>query len=315
MRTILSLSIVSVLIALPLSGCGDDPPDGDDVSVAASTTQLADLARNVAGDRAVVTGILTASSDPHDYEPEPSDAEAVAGADLVLQSGGDLDLWLDQVVESSGSDVPKLVLIDQVSTIEADDADDEEIDPHWWQDPSNAIVAARAIRDRLIEVDPDGTATYERNAAAYVAELENLDRRINACMRAVPEKQRLLVTSHDALGYYADRYDIEVVGAAIPALTTQAQASAGEVADLVDVIRSSGVTTVFPEAGVSRDLEDAIADEADAGVGAELWADALGPEGSDGATYVDAMASNTAKLVEGFTDSKRTCSSTVGSEP
>ena len=100
-------------------------------------------------------------------------------------------------------------------------------------------------------------------------------------MGAVPAAERKLVTSHDALAYYARRYGIEVIGAAIPALTTQAQASAGETADLVDLIRAEDVTTVFPEAGVSPDLERAIADDAHARIGGELWADTLGPPGSE----------------------------------
>ena len=130
----------------------------------------------------------------------------------------------------------------------------------------------------------------------------------------MPADQRKLVTSHDALGYYADRYGIEVIGTAIPALTTQAQPSAGETAELVDAIRATGVSTIFPEAGVSAELERAIADEAGAEVGDELWADTLGPAGSDGATYIESLEWNTARLVEGFTGGERTCSISIGGE-
>ena len=116
------------------------------------------------------------------------------------------------------------------------------------------------------------------------------------------------MTSHDALGYFADRYGIEVVGAAIPALTTQAQPSAGETAELVELIEGEDVGTIFPEAGVSESLEDAIADEAGASVGGELWADALGPEGSSGATYVDAMRSNAETIATGMSGGEAGCS-------
>jgi ABC-type Zn uptake system ZnuABC Zn-binding protein ZnuA len=202
-----------------------------------------------------------------------------------------------------------LSLIDSART-RTDDSG--EVDPHWWQDPRNAIAAVEAIRDELIAIDPGGAAGYRRNAAAYVAELERLDRSIAGCMDEVPAGERLLVTSHDALGYYADRYGIDVIGATIPSLSTQAQPSAGETADLIDLIRSSGVSTIFPEAGVSEQLEEAIASGAGASVGGQLWADTLGPEGSDGATYVAAMESNTAKLVDGFTDGRRSCEIDVG---
>ncbi len=269
----------------------------------ATTSQAADLTRNVVGDRGEVTQILAANADPHDYEPKPSDAEALIDADLVVQSGGDLDLWIDQLVESSGTDAPVLTLIDGVETIEGEG----ESDPHWWQDPTNAILAVEEIRDELLAVDPKGAADFETNADAYIARIEDLDSAIAACIDKVPPSERKLVTSHDALGYYADRYRIDVIGAAIPALTTQAQASAGETADLVDLIEQAGVTTIYSEAGVSAELEQAIADEAGAQVGGELWADTLGPEGSDGATYLEAMASNTAKMVGGFTDGATGC--------
>ena len=183
-----------------------------------------------------------------------------------------------------------------------------EDDPHWWQDPTNAIAVTEAIRDELIAVDPEGESTYRAAAASYVGELEHLDRSIASCIERVPDDQRKLVTSHDALGYFADRYGVEVVGAAIPALTTQAQPSAGETAELVELIEGEDVSTIFPEAGVSESLEDAIADEAGASVGGELWADALGPEGSSGATYVDAMRSNAETIATGMSGGEVGCS-------
>ena len=327
-RILLRVAAVPALAAalsFSVAACGGDEVGGSaDLTVVASTTESADLARNVAGDRTEVIGILAPNSDPHDYEPRPSDAESIAEADLVVQSGGDLDLWLDDVVESSGTDAPVTTLIDSVKTIEGaphehDDehagegehAEEEETDPHWWEDPRNAILAVEAIRDRLIEVDPDGRRDYEANADDYIARLEDVDAKIADCMQGIPPGERKLVTSHDALGYFAQRYDIEVVGAAIPALTTQAQPSAGETAELVDLIRSEGVNAVFPEAGVNTDLEQAIADETGAEFGGELWADTLGPEGSGAETYLEAMAANAATLAEGFSGGEQSCDVTV----
>ena len=127
-----------------------------------------------------------------------------------------------------------------------------------------------------------------------------LDREIASCMRTVPGEDRLLVTGHDALGYFADRYGIDVIGTAVPALTTQAQPSAGETAELVDLIDEAGVRVVYPEAGVNDDLERAIAAEAGAEVGGDLWADTLGPEGSPQSTYLGALRSNAAAILAGF---------------
>jgi ABC-type Zn uptake system ZnuABC Zn-binding protein ZnuA len=325
MRMILSFALM-VVVSLAVVACGGDDDGGSGgVTVVASTTEVADLARNVAGDRADVIGILSANSDPHDYEPRPSDAESLVESDLVLKSGGDVDLWLDEVIESSGSDAPVATLIDSVQTIEGaahehegehaeeeEEHAEEETDPHWWEDPRNAILAVEEIRDQLIEVDPDGRRDYEANADDYIAQLEHLDTAIAGCMKDIPAEERKLVTSHDALGYFAERYDVEVVGSAIPALTTQAQPSAGETAELVDLIRSEGVNAVFPEAGVNTDLEQAIADETGAEIGGELWADTLGPEGSGAETYVDAMATNAATLADGFSGGERSCDMRAG---
>jgi ABC-type Zn uptake system ZnuABC Zn-binding protein ZnuA len=302
MRTI--LIFIGAMAALALVACGSDSSSSSgQPTVVASTTQVADLARNVAGDRADVVGILAANSDPHDYEPKPSDAESLADADLVLESGGDVDLWMGDIVDSSGTDAPVVSLIDSVQTIEGED----ETDPHWWQDPRNAVLAVDDIRDQLIAVDPEGRSTYERNATRYTDEITALDRKVAACYRQVPEAERKLVTSHDALGYYARRYGIDVVGSTIPALTTQAQPSAGETAQLVDLIRSEHVNAVFPEVGVSTALEQAVADETGAEIGGELYADSLGPEGSAGATYLGALAANTDTLVDGFTAGRVDC--------
>ena len=299
LRTILSL-VTATTLAAALTACSDEPSADADVSVSASTTQLADIARNVAGERASVTGILSPSSDPHDYEPAPSDAEALVDADLVLRSGGDLDLWLDDLLESSGSDAPVLTALDRDPTATGDD-------PHWWQDPTNAVAVTGAIRDELIAVDPEGESDYRDSAAEYITALKALDRQVAACIDRVPAAQRKLVTSHDSLGPFAERYGLEVVGAAIPALTTQAQASAGETAELVELIEREDVEAVFPEAGVSASLEQAIADEAGATVGGELWADALGPEGSGGATYLEAIGSDAAEIVAGISGGAVSC--------
>ena len=187
LRTILTFFIGSaLLVALAaLAGCGST--DGDSAAgpaVVATTSQAADLARNVAGERADVTQILAANADPHDYEPRPSDAEALRDADLIVRSGGDLDVWLDQLVESSGT---RRAGADARSTTSSRSRATAATDPHWWQDPRNAITAVAAIRDELDARRPGRRARLRRaTRAATRAALERLDRGIAACIERVP---------------------------------------------------------------------------------------------------------------------------------
>jgi ABC-type Zn uptake system ZnuABC Zn-binding protein ZnuA len=150
-------------------------------------------------------------------------------------------------------------------------------------------------------------AGLPEDSAAYVNRLQTLDAAVKACVDRVPASQRLLVTSHDALGYYARRYGIQVVGTVIPALTTAAQPSAGEVSDLVATIKRTGVKTIFAESSVNPKVEQAVAREAGARIGAELWADSLGPEGSSGESYIGSIEANTRALVDGFSGGAVDC--------
>jgi zinc/manganese transport system substrate-binding protein/manganese/iron transport system substrate-binding protein len=277
------------LLAIALAGCGGAAAESGAPRVVATTTQLADMARNVAP-AADVTTILSANADPHEYEVRPHDVKALARADLVLRSGGETDEWLEGALDSAGVDERAVVDAGAAAGIVGDD-------PHWWQDPRRAERAAAAIGRAIPGADP----------APYARRLRTLDAAVERCLASVPRDQRRLVTSHDALGYFARRYGLDVVGAVIPGGSTFAQPSAGEVAGLVDTIRRAGVRTIFAESSVNPKVERAIAHEAGARVGPPLWVDSLGPEGTPGATYIGSIAANTRALVEGFTGRRPTC--------
>jgi ABC-type Zn uptake system ZnuABC Zn-binding protein ZnuA len=300
-----ALLLVALALAL-VAGCGDEDEGeaGASIDAVATTTHVADLVRQVGGERVGVDGIMPSGADPHDFEPRPSDAAALSEADVVFRSGGDIDEWLGELIESAGGDATEVMLLDSVSGMEGEGG---ELDPHWWQDPRNAILAVAAIRDALAEADPDGRADYERNAATYTRELRRLDTDIERCIQRVPPDKRKLVTTHDALGYFAERYDIEVIGAVIPSLSTQAQPSARDVNELVEQIEEEGVEALFPEVAVSQRLEQAISRESGAEVGRELWTDSLGPDGSGAETYLDAMRANAAALAEGMSGGRVRC--------
>lgn len=291
--------VLLALAAAAQSGCGESGGGGAEVRAVATTTHVADLVRRVGGRRVAVEQLLPADADPHGYEPRPSDAAALARADLVFESGGDVDEWLEELVDSAGGEATEITLLDEVERLGDD--------PHWWQDPRNAILAVEAIRAALSEADPAGRPAYARRAAAHTRELRRLDSDIERCMARVGPDRRKVVTTHDSLAYFAERYDIEVVGAVIPSLSTQAQPSARDVNRLVEQIEEEGVRAIFPEAAVSQRLERAISRESGAAVGDELWTDGLGSEGSGAETYLEAMRANASALSSGMSGGRVSC--------
>jgi zinc/manganese transport system substrate-binding protein len=277
----------AAIVVVLLGACGDDGASGGAPRVVATTTQAADLARQVGGSRAVVSSILQPNSDPHAYEPRAGDVKALVRADVVVRSGGEVDEWLEEAQAGAGSDAPVLTL----------GANTRE-EPHWWQDPRAALRAVTILRDGLTRADPAGKRVYAANADAYLARLRQLDRSIARCIATIPPARRKLVTTHDALAAYARRYGLEVIATVIPSRSTGGQASAGETAALVRTIRREHVPAVFAESSVRSDVERAIAREAGAHLAPALWADSLGPKGSSGATYLASMQANTHTIAE-----------------
>jgi ABC-type Zn uptake system ZnuABC Zn-binding protein ZnuA/ABC-type Mn2+/Zn2+ transport system permease subunit len=300
-----------VAIAAVGAGCGGvGSPPGGKFEVVATTTQIGDWVRQVGGGAVAVDQVLQPNTDPHEYEPRPSDIEAAASAKLVFANGDGLDEWIGQVVSDSGSDA---TVVDLGAAVplrlpgETSGAEASMYDPHWWQDPRNAEAAVRRIERSLAAADPAHRREFHRNASAYLARLRRLDAGIARCIEAVPAPERKLVTDHDAFGYFARRYGIEVVGAVIPSQTTQAQPSAKDIGELISLIEGEGVKAIFPENSLSPKVAEAIARQTGAGAGRTLFGDTLGPAGSGGATYLKMEAANTDAMVAGFTGGRQEC--------
>jgi zinc/manganese transport system substrate-binding protein len=332
---------VAALAAVVLAGCGggDDGPQASGgggstskVDVVATTSQLGDIVRAVGGNAVDVHQILQPNTDPHEYEPRPVDVTETAKAKVVFASGLGLDGWVDDVQKQSGGEGTIVRVGDAVPTKLAgeeeghDHAEGEEhahedehaeeghdhehegeFDPHWWHDPKNVEQAVGTIRDAIAKADPDAAAAVRTSAAAYLAKVRALDGAIETCIAQVPKAERKLVTSHDAFNYFAHRYGITVVGAAIPSQTTRAQPSAGEVSDLVKVIERERVKAIFPESSVNPKLAQAIAKETGATSSLTLYGDTLGAAGSDGATYLGMERHNAESVVRGFTGGAKGC--------
>jgi ABC-type Zn uptake system ZnuABC Zn-binding protein ZnuA len=302
-----ALRAAALLLAGALAtGCGSGGGAGgtggtDALRVVATTPVVADFLRNVGGDRVGVTQILKPGVDPHDYEPSPADLQALADADLVVQNGVGLEAWLDETVASSGYS-GEVVDASQGISIRRGDGGEEQAegDPHVWHDPRNAKVMVAAIAAALGRQDPADKPAYDRNAAAYSAELEALDAANRAKIGSIPPGLRKLVTDHDAFGYYCDRYGVAMVGSIVPSFDTSAELSGKELSDLVARIRSTGVRAVFSEASLPARTAETVARQAGVEVVSgedALYADGLGPDGSPGATYLGAERHNTDTIV------------------
>lgn len=297
-------------LALIGAGCGSGGGDPNKVDVLVTTTQLGDFVREIGGEAVAVDQILQPNSDPHEYEPRPSDVQGAASAEVIFASGDNLDAWIGEIVSDSGSDAEVVDVGAQVPVRlpgESSGAEASRFDSHWWHDPRNAEAAVRVIERALVAADPGHRQTFERNARDYLARLRALDRGIAKCIGAVPPARRKLVTDHDAFGYFAQRYGIEVIGAVIPSQTTQAQPSAKDLSELARTIEREEVKAIFPESSLSSKVADAIARQTGASARYSLYGDTLGPEGSSGATYIGMEEANAEAMVRGFTGGERGC--------
>jgi ABC-type Zn uptake system ZnuABC Zn-binding protein ZnuA len=300
-----------LVVAVFVAGCGSGSGDsGGRPVVVATTTQIGDFARQVGGADVVVHQILKPNTDPHDYEPRPADVTQTASAKVVFENGDNLDRWMGDIVKQSGGSPDVVDLGAGVPVKRAGEtagAEASKYDPHWWHDPRNARAAVAEIRDALVKADPGHAATFERNAARYIDQIDALDAGIRKCFDAIPAGERKLVTDHDAFGYFAERYGITVIGAVIPSQTTQAQPSAGDTAKLAAVVRREKVKAIFPESSLNPKLAEALARETGATADHTLYGDTLGPKDSNGATYLTMEQANADVMVRGFSGGAKGC--------
>jgi zinc/manganese transport system substrate-binding protein len=296
--------------------------DDAKLPVVASFSILGDVVARVGGDRIELVTLVGPDGDAHVFQPSPADAEAVAAARVLVVNGLGFEGWMDRLVEASATQALVVTASDGLTPLAAseeghDHGDDHahdhahdhghdhdhgdehahdhgEFDPHSWQSVTNVLTYVANIERGLSEADPAGAETYAANAAAYRAELEALDAEIRAAVEALPAERRTVVTSHDSFGYFAAAYGLTFVSP--QGLSTEAEASAQDVAGLITQVRDQGIAAVFVENIADRRLLDQIAAETGARIGGTLYSDALsGPEGP-APTYLAMMRHNLAQL-------------------
>lgn len=305
MRRSWSFVAVAALVVLTsgLAACGGSGsanPQGK-LQIVATTTQVADFARNVGGDQVQVHQILKSNVDAHDYEISPRDIDAIAHASLVVKNGVHLEPWLDDAAEAAGFSGP---VVDTSAGITLRHNEKSgEADPHIWQDPNNAKVMAANIATALMKKDPTHKEIFELNLRSYSAKLDALDHKIQAQINSIPIAQRKLVTNHDAFGYYLDRYHVQFIGSVIPSFDTSAELSGKDIDRLVTKINDTGVRAIFSENSMPPKTADVIGKVAHVKVEAgeeSLYGDSLGPAESAGATYIAMEEHNTQVIVDGL---------------
>jgi zinc/manganese transport system substrate-binding protein len=276
------------------------------LKVVASFSILADLVKNVGGERVEVTSLVGPNGNAHVYAPSPADAKKVADARIVFVNGLGFEGWLDRLVKASATTAPIIVASRGVKPRErtvahAQDGDHDHgnADPHAWQSVANARIYVENIRDALIGIDPAGKAAYESQASAYIAKLNELDREVHDAMAKVPPDRRRVITSHNAFGYFQSAYGISFI--APQGVSTEAEASARDVAAIISEIRKQKASAVFLENVTDPRLIQQIARETGAKVGGVLYSDALTDAGGDAPTYIDLMRHNLKQLANALT--------------
>lgn len=281
-------------LALPLPAFAQEK-----LPVVASFSILGDFVREIGGERVAVTTLVGPDGDAHVYSPTPADAKTVAGAKLVVVNGLKFEGWLTRLIKSSGTKATVATATTGITALKmADDHGHGHShggeDPHAWQSVANARLYVGNVRDALIAADPAGKATYEANAAAYQTKLDALEAEIKAAVARIPADRRKAITSHDAFGYFVKAYGIAFI--APQGVSTEAEASAKDVARIIRQIKSEKVPAVFLENITNPRLAEQIARESGAKIGGRLYSDALSGADGPAGTYIAMMKHNISQI-------------------
>lgn len=279
---------------------------GKKLKVVVTTNIIGDLVTNVGGDLIDLTVLMPLGADVHTFTPTPGDAASIADAHVVFINGLKLEEFLEELIENAGGEAIIVAVSTGVETQAWDEVEnhtnshDEEgdlTDPHIWMTPVNAIIMVRNIKETLSKLDPANADTYQSNSRAYEAQLVELDEWVKTEIERIPAAHRQLVTDHDALGYYANRYGLEIVGTVIPAYSTNAAPSAQELAALQDAIAEHHARAIFVDVSANLVLADRVSD--DTGIRlVPLYTSSLGKPGSGVETYIDFIRYDTTAIVD-----------------
>lgn len=306
---------------------GGTSENAGQIAVVATTSQIGALVQEIAGDQVELHILIGPGVDAHDYEVTPDDIRTMSEADLILRNDIGLDNFLDDSIEAAGGDADVVTVTDGIDLIEgggdeheedehdegedahagedehaadedAEHAAEGEFDPHVWHDPANAKVMVDNITAALSTTNEDQAATYEENAEAYKAVLDETDAEIQAMIDEIPEENRKLVTNHDAFGYFIQAYGLEFVGAVIPSTSTDAEPSAQQIAELSELIEHEDVQAIFAESSIDPTIAEQLAADTGVEIVYGLYSDSLGEPGSEADTIHGMLLANATLISE-----------------
>jgi manganese/zinc/iron transport system substrate-binding protein len=296
-----ALVAVSLLVCAAIGVVAADRakarPEEGRVEVVATTSMIGDAVERIAGDRAVVRTLMGEGVDPHLYRQTQADIAAMVRSDIVFWNGLYLEAQLEEFLERLARQKKVVALAESVPLEDrlANADYDDRFDPHVWMDPTLWRHVVEAARDALVEIDPAGAAHYAANADAYLSEIDAIAAYAETNLASVPAERRILITAHDAFGYFGKAYGFDVLG--IQGLSTESEAGLQQINRLVDRIVERDVTSIFVESSVSERniralVEGAAARGHEVSIGGQLFSDAMGPSGSYQGTYLGMIDSN-----------------------
>ncbi|MBS4197861.1 metal ABC transporter solute-binding protein, Zn/Mn family [Lederbergia citri] len=296
------LLVISTTTACSNANATKKNSDGK-VNVTTTVGMITDIVKVVGGEHVNVVGLMGSGVDPHLYKASQGDIKKLDQADIIFYNGLHLEGKMVEIFERMAKKKPTVAVSDNIdrSSLRLGNEDmGTEYDPHIWFNVAHWMKATESVRDSLIEIDPAHKEVYEENAANYLKQLEELDNEVREKIASIPESGRVLVTAHDAFGYFGDAYDIRVMG--LQGISTASEAGTKDLIDLRDYLVNNQIKAVFIESSVPRKAIDAVIQGAsekghNVEIGGELFSDAMGEDGTPEGTYIGMVRHNVNTIV------------------
>jgi len=290
-----------MVMSIGLFACSNEEGENGKIKVTSTIGMIGDVVANIGGEYVESTSLMKPGIDPHLYKATQGDINKLDEADIIFYNGLHLEGKMEDIFEKMTKEKPTVPVTKNVSTsvlLEGDDG--SQFDPHLWFNVQYWISAAEVIRDELIALDEENKAYYENNADEYITKMKELDAYAKEQMASIPEENRILVTAHDAFGYFGEAYGIKVMG--LQGISTESEVGSKDVSELRDFLVENKIKAVFVESSVPKKTIEAVIEGAksmghEVKIGGELYSDAMGDEGTKEGTYLGMVRHNVDTIV------------------